>query len=80
MTDPKEILDIFGKHFSTIGSRIVLSKYRQESHSTDFLVDDEAPNSFDFSEIAPQEVKRHIMKLKQSFSLDDFGFSTQIMK
>ena len=32
------------------------------------------------SEIAPQDVKTHIMKLKQSFSLDDFGFSTQIVK
>ena len=33
-----------------------------------------------FSEIAPHEIKKNIMKLKQSFSADEFRISVQIVK
>ena len=74
ITQPKDILNALGDYFSNIDSRLALTTSAQLNSPIIPGNEQHAERMFTFSEIAPQEIKKNIMKLKQSFSADEFGF------
>ena len=80
VTEPNEILNAFGDYFSNIGSRLALTMNMQLNSPSVPVNEQHAENSFSFSEIKPHEIEKVILKLKRSFSKDEFGFSAQTVK
>ena len=80
ITQPKDTSNALGDYFSNIGSRLASTMSAQLNSPIIPGNEQHAERIFTFSEIAPQEIEKIIMKLKQNFSMDEFGFSAQIVK
>ncbi|XP_065582319.1 uncharacterized protein LOC136041561 [Artemia franciscana] len=80
--DRKEILIILGEYFSSVGKKLTSDFVPPLLNvpTISFDNDHQSENPFDFSETTPKQVRKIIMKLKNSSSSDEFGFSTRTVK